>query len=43
MHSADEMLEALKRRLLNDPATELDNAAAEQAKIIHIRLNKLDL
>ena len=42
-HSADEMLAALRERLPNDPVTELDIAAAEQAKITHIRLEKLEL
>jgi len=39
--SAPEMLSILERRLLNDPVTELGIAAAEQAKITHLRLEKL--
>jgi OHCU decarboxylase len=39
--SADEMLAELERRISNDPATELRNAAAEQAKIMRLRLRKL--
>ncbi|HKO63198.1 MAG TPA: 2-oxo-4-hydroxy-4-carboxy-5-ureidoimidazoline decarboxylase [Pyrinomonadaceae bacterium] len=39
--SADEMLETLRERLNNDRATELTNAAREQAKITTLRLNKL--
>ncbi|NDC64148.1 MAG: 2-oxo-4-hydroxy-4-carboxy-5-ureidoimidazoline decarboxylase [Planctomycetia bacterium] len=39
--SAAEMLEALKRRLPNDPARELTVAADEQDKITRIRLAKL--
>ena len=39
--SADEMLAALKKRLLNTPAEELANAATEQAKITRLRLEKL--
>ena len=39
--SADEMLAALESRLDNDPAEELLAAAAEQSKIIHLRLDKL--
>ncbi|MEZ4268525.1 MAG: allantoinase AllB [Myxococcota bacterium] len=39
--SAEEMLAALQARLPNDAATELANAAAEQAKITRIRLEKL--
>jgi 2-oxo-4-hydroxy-4-carboxy-5-ureidoimidazoline decarboxylase len=38
---ADEMLEQLDRRMSNDPATELRVAAAEQAKITRLRLEKL--
>lgn len=38
--SADEMLALLRDRLTNDPATELHIAAAEQAKIIRLRLEK---
>lgn len=36
-----EMLELLRQRLPHDPATELCIAAAEQAKITRIRLDKL--
>ena len=39
--SAEEMLAILRDRLDNDPATELLNAATEQAKITTLRLNKL--
>jgi 2-oxo-4-hydroxy-4-carboxy-5-ureidoimidazoline decarboxylase len=39
--SADEMLALLKARLPNDRKTELQNAAAEQAKILRLRLDKL--
>ena len=39
--SAEEMLAILRERLDNDPATELHNAATEQAKITTLRLNKL--
>lgn len=38
---ADEMLEILHRRLANEPHDELRIAAAEQAKITRIRLEKL--
>jgi allantoicase len=38
---ADELLAALKARIGNDPATELSVAAAEQAKITRLRLQKL--
>ncbi|MGH7673954.1 MAG: 2-oxo-4-hydroxy-4-carboxy-5-ureidoimidazoline decarboxylase [Gemmatimonadales bacterium] len=38
---ADEMLRELRRRLEHDPARELHVAAAEQAKITRIRLEKL--
>src|SRR5207247_5703677 len=38
--SADEMLAALEKRINNDPATELRVAAAEQAKITRLRLEK---
>lgn len=37
----DELLELLRARLANDPATELEIAAAEQAKITRLRLMKL--
>jgi OHCU decarboxylase len=39
--SAEELLDLLRARLLNDPTTELDVAAAEQAKITRLRLEKL--
>jgi len=39
--SAEEMLELLQQRLVNDRQTELKNAAEEQRKIFQIRLNKL--
>jgi 2-oxo-4-hydroxy-4-carboxy-5-ureidoimidazoline decarboxylase len=39
--SASEMLELLRARLTNDPTTELTIAAAEQAKITKLRLEKL--
>ena len=39
--SAEEMLALLRPRLSNDPATELRVAAAEQAKITRLRLEKL--
>ena|SRR5688572_914913 len=39
--SADEMLALLRNRLINKPTTEMQNAAAEQAKITTLRLNKL--
>lgn len=39
--TADEMLAMCKRRLQNEPDTELRIAKAEQNKITHIRLNKL--
>ena len=38
---ADEMLALLQARIANDPATELRIAAAEQAKITRLRLEKL--
>ncbi len=38
---AEEMLRALQARLANDPATELRIAAAEQAKITRLRLERL--
>ena len=38
---ADEMLTQLEQRMTNDPATELRVAAAEQAKITRLRLEKL--
>jgi OHCU decarboxylase len=39
--TADEMLAILRARLANDAATELRAAAAEQAKITKLRLEKL--
>jgi OHCU decarboxylase len=39
--SSDEILALLEQRLVNDPATELPIAAAEQAKITELRLRKL--
>src|SRR3989440_8110973 len=39
--TADEMLGALRRRLTNDPATELRLAAEGHAKITRLRLDKL--
>ncbi len=39
--SAHEMLAELERRISADPATELRNAAAEQAKITRLRLQNL--
>ena len=39
--TAEEMLAALDRRLMNDPAVELGVAAEEQRKITGIRLAKL--
>jgi len=39
--SSDEMLAILRRRLENDPDEELRIAAAEQAKITKLRLQKL--
>ena len=39
--SASEMLDLLRARLGNDPHTELQIAAAEQAKITRLRLEKL--
>ncbi len=39
--SADEMLSILRGRLGNDPETEIRQAAAEQLKITHLRLQKL--
>lgn len=38
--SASEILEILKRRLQNDEATELRQAAEEQRKIMNLRLKK---
>ncbi len=39
--SADQLLAELRRRIANDPAREIDVAAAEQAKITRLRLEKL--
>jgi OHCU decarboxylase len=39
--SAEEMLEELRRRRANDPATELQVAAGEQRKITRLRLEQL--
>ena len=39
--TADDMTDALQQRLRNDPATELDTAAAEHRKITALRLEKL--
>lgn len=39
--SADEMLALLRERMQNDPAMELRVAAAEQAKITRLRLEKM--
>jgi OHCU decarboxylase len=39
--TAAEILELLERRLHNDPTVELSVAAAEQHKIMHLRLRKL--
>jgi allantoinase len=39
--TADEMLDLLRSRLGNDPATEFEVASAEQAKITRIRIRKL--
>lgn len=39
--SAEEMLSLLESRLPNDPDDEIRIAAAEQAKIMHLRLEKL--
>lgn len=39
--SADDMLGELRRRLANNPAAELRIAAAEQARITRLRLEKL--
>jgi OHCU decarboxylase len=38
---ADELLAELRRRLGNDPSTELREAAAEQARITELRLSRL--
>lgn len=39
--SGEQMLQSLNTRIANDGATELKNAAAEQSKIVRIRLEKL--
>ncbi len=39
--SAAQMLAILERRMENDPETELTEAAGEQRKITHLRLDKL--
>lgn len=39
--TAREMLDALERRLTNDPKTELLTAAREQGKILRLRLERL--
>lgn len=39
--SAAEMRTAMKQRLTNDPETELQIAAAEQGRIMHLRIDKL--
>ncbi len=39
--SSDEMLASLRARLSNPPEVELQNAAAEQAKITELRIRKL--
>ena len=39
--SANEMLAMLRERLQNDPATEIQMAAEEQAKITELRLLQL--
>ncbi|MEK7329859.1 MAG: 2-oxo-4-hydroxy-4-carboxy-5-ureidoimidazoline decarboxylase [Candidatus Eisenbacteria bacterium] len=39
--SADEMLTLLRRRMENEPETELKTAAKEQWKILRLRLDKL--
>lgn len=39
--TADEVLEALRRRIGNDPAAELDVAAGEHRKITRLRLERL--
>lgn len=41
--SAAEMLAILQSRLPNDPVVELPLAAAEQRKITHLRIDKLEL
>ncbi len=39
--SAEEILQSLRQRMKNDPATELSVAAAEQRKITQLRLDQL--
>jgi OHCU decarboxylase len=39
--SADEMLQVITTRLNNSRGEEIRNAATEQAKITHLRLDKL--
>lgn len=39
--TGEEMLSSLRERMPNDAATELQNAANEQSKIVRIRLGKL--
>lgn len=39
--SAEEILQSLRQRMKNDPATELSVAAAEQRKITQMRLDQL--
>ena len=39
--TADQILASLRRRLMNDPETELHAAASEQQKITRLRLEKL--
>jgi len=39
--SAEEILQSLRQRMKNDPATELSVAAAEQRKITQVRLDKI--
>jgi OHCU decarboxylase len=39
--SSDEMLAALRARLQNDPASEINNSAEEQRRITKLRLEKL--
>ena len=39
--SSDEMLQALRERLQNDPETEIRVAAEQQRLITHLRLQKL--
>ncbi len=39
--SAEEILQSLRQRMKNDPATELSVAAAEQRKITQLRLDRL--